>query len=491
MQAVRCRAGGPLVLALALCIVAVDAVSKSVLRSSDSEPIVPWCRKAAVFAAVPGSPEGAGLDSAVLWSGKAHDKIARTHGSTLVNDLWHLSISADENGVVDRGSFAWRKQTESVNHLPDGRWKSAGDVLAGKLWVFGGDDGHGFLNDLWALPLSGLDQDSNVSWAKPPMSESVVLPPARRGHVLVATPGNQALVVVGGRMRHHICLTDTWVISVPMSDTKEAWQSTQWQELPGIPASCRWGHAAAHVVDPLTNAEIIAVHGGRFKNEQGEMVYHDDLWFLTLGRAQDSTFTGSWSEAPYKDGVKPPARDHHSMVFDKATASLFVFGGRVSESTIPALQDLWRYSLADFCWHELKPHTFLPETRYVHSAVFVNGLMVVFGGEHFKKDQIFRNDYKLNDVWAFSPKKESWTQLTISSCNGYINNQIVQKPTTRITLLLFVVGLLLAWLLGLANRWQAQGGVHIFNYCMGTRQRPQQRPDQRAVFKVEYSPLRS
>lgn len=68
-------------------------------------------------------------------------------------------------------------------------------------------------------------------------------------------------------------------------------------------------------------------------------------------------------------------------------------------------------------WEELKPHGFLPDTRYVHSATVMNDFMVLFGGEHFKKNQEEKKDHKLNDIWAYSPHTNRWTQVAPKECS--------------------------------------------------------------------------
>jgi N-acetylneuraminic acid mutarotase len=134
-------------------------------------------------------------------------------------------------------------------------------------------------------------------------------------------------------------------------------------------------------------------------------------------------------------------RDHTSLVFDASSNSLLVFGGRVAESIgVPALNDLWRYSLQTQQWQELPQlSTHRPESRYLHSAAFVRsasssssfsngpssvdtassssgGVLVVFGGEHIDRPGSSKKDHKLNDLWAYSTVTKDWVELVHNDC---------------------------------------------------------------------------
>jgi N-acetylneuraminic acid mutarotase len=81
------------------------------------------------------------------------------------------------------------------------------------------------------------------------------------------------------------------------------------------------------------------------------------------------------------------------------------------------MNDLWKFSLHEMKWEKLKPKGFLPSTRYVHASAMMDSHMVVFGGEHFLKDQSVKKDHKLNDVWVYSIRDNRWTQLSDKNCD--------------------------------------------------------------------------
>jgi hypothetical protein len=171
--------------------------------------------------------------------------------------------------------------------------------------VFGGDDYFTFLNDLWVVPLApvfpgdrsegnlslvedlskptvadddadDIDDDSTSSpvlWSQVELNPISPLPHNRRGHTLVGMPASNAMLLVGGRRKHEVCLHDTWVLPMPagwpkLSGLKGSagglgWGEVSWQKVDPIPSECRWGHSAALATDPTTKAEIVAVFGGR------------------------------------------------------------------------------------------------------------------------------------------------------------------------------------------------------------------------------------
>ena len=101
-------------------------------------------------------------------------------------------------------------------------------MIGDTLIVYGGDDGKQFMSDVWALPLLPLNPNSSLAtstsavdgsklpgWVQPTVSSgaSGALPSGRRGHVTVAAHKGNVIVMQGGRMKHHVCLQDTWLLS--------------------------------------------------------------------------------------------------------------------------------------------------------------------------------------------------------------------------------------------------------------------------------------
>ena len=236
------------------------------------------------------------------------------------------------------------------------------------------------------------------------------MPHVRRGHTLTALPETRALVLVGGRQKHEVCLPDTWLLTLPASfdpfavdaastgstssvsfGVPEVWSDAGWFEAQPLPSACRWGHSSVLLMDPTTQTEIVAVFGGRHEDlDTGEYLYSDELWLFSTtvsmtpsettsnrrrrslsleadttseadGAGGTAALLGHWALADTLNGLRPPARDHHASMSTADRKGVYVFGGRTAESmTSAALNDLWLYSVESRSWTQLNPHGYLP-----------------------------------------------------------------------------------------------------------------------------------
>jgi Kelch motif protein/galactose oxidase-like protein len=109
-------------------------------------------------------------------------------------------------------------------------------------------------------------------------------------------------------------------------------------------------------------------------------------------------------------GVKgPPARSHHTLTANADGSILFLFGGRTKGRIF---RDAWAYDRGSHLWQPLpygpaERHS--PTARYGHSAAFVEGHLVIFGGQAGGKF--------LNDAWAFDSVRGEWIELKTGSKN--------------------------------------------------------------------------
>jgi hypothetical protein len=98
-------------------------------------------------------PDGT-ANSVFLWSGKGHDEVARSHGSSVLDDAWLATLNGPTaTGKKTDQGVGWSQIPQDPLASPDRRWKSSGDMLPGYFVAFGGDDLVTFLNDLWVLPM--------------------------------------------------------------------------------------------------------------------------------------------------------------------------------------------------------------------------------------------------------------------------------------------------------------------------------------------------
>ena len=110
--------------------------------------------------------------------------------------------------------------------------------------------------------------------------------------------------------------------------------------------------------------------------------------------------SGTWSQA--RGGGTPPLpRDAQQMVYDPATRSVLVFGGKGTRDRY--FNDLWAYH-AGGGWGRLSPQGVLPPARFGPGMAYdsARNRIVVFGG-------VLRTAYQpSNDTWVYDPESSAW-----------------------------------------------------------------------------------
>ena len=196
-----------------------------------------------------------------------------------LQDTWSLNLS---------GAPAWTPASPPGALAPARRGQRACyDSALGRMIVVGGNDGSVYLNDCWALDLSGA-----MGWA--PIQP---LDP-RADFALVFDPDRDRLVLFGGKNASGV-LGDDLTLAL---DSPGNWLSS---------LGARLSHKA--VYDPA--GHDMYVFGG---TTVGSSL--NDLYRLHLDPAP------TWSlVAP--QGTPPPPRDAHAQVMDVASNRMIVFGG--------------------------------------------------------------------------------------------------------------------------------------------------------------------
>lgn len=96
----------------------------------------------------------------------------------------------------------------------------------------------------------------------------------------------------------------------------------------------------------------------------------------------------------------PSARRDHILVADDEGARVCLHGGRAGQG---ALGDMWVYDVGANSWSAVDAAG--PKPRFGHNAAFIDGTLIVFGGQG--GPGVF-----FNDVWAFDPDAKRWTRLS-------------------------------------------------------------------------------
>jgi uncharacterized protein (TIGR03437 family) len=244
------------------------------------------------------------------------------------------------------------------------------DPAGQQILLFGGRDS-GPKNDLWAYSLQ------RRQWTE--VGVAGVRPPARFGHTLLFDPVRRRLIVFGGQASGFF--SDVWAFDLTGSS---------WQQLSRDAAgpSRRYGHSA--IYEPSRDRMIVS-HGftnsGRF----------DDTWAFNFS-------TNSWQDVS-PSGTRPLPRCLHRAVYDAERSQMFLYGGCASGFGPCPLGDLWAFDLRRNQWIE-QTAALKPPAREHYGMVFdrARGLLVLFGG---------RGNALLNDTWEFDPRRGVWREAAV------------------------------------------------------------------------------
>lgn len=160
------------------------------------------------------------------------------------------------------------------------------------------------------------------------------------------------------------------------------WDGTRWSPLGGDAGPGPRGHFAL-AYDP--KQDVLLLHGGfvlRFGEDVGEDERYGDLW------AWNST---AWTLIHGSD-EGPGVRDHHAMAYDVARHELVLFGGgRGASGNRELLRQTWIYDGQRWRTHE----GVSPPPRGTHRMVYDDSRnrIVLFGG--------WGEDGLLNDTWEW------------------------------------------------------------------------------------------
>lgn len=286
-------------------------------------------------------------------------------GTQGFEDFWSYHIAAD----------TWTQLSPGATPL-GARERHAGiyDRASGRLLLHGGWDGIEVRTDLWAY-----DVASNT-WSQ----ISAIGPLRQADHVAVLHEASRSFFVHGGWQGQGAYHSQMWSYDLNNGTWNRHSPTT------GSIPDGRKDHVA--VVHQATS--IIYIHGG----DVSGVGVSDDLWSYDIGADR-------WTQL-FPSGPRPSARHQHAAIFDEASGTLLLHGGK--DQSAGRLSDLWSYDVAAGTWSLVVTLGVVPEARYYHSTVWdpVAGVMYLQGG--------WSGQY-VDDLWALTTTTSTTTTTTTTT----------------------------------------------------------------------------
>jgi hypothetical protein len=245
--------------------------------------------------------------------------------------------------VADRSTGEWEP---IASPGPSARFGHAVDVDRdrGKLYLFGGQSGDQFFNDLWALDLESLEWEL--------VDDGALAPSPRYGTSLVFDRGNGLIVSHGFTFEGRF--DDTWRFDLDERAWTDISPDPSTRPLRRCLHEAIWNYATSSMW----------LYGGCSSGfgpcPQG------DLWELR---------DGAWIA---RSSAGPAARSNPSLVLDGATGTLILCGGLAESGRV---NDVWQgvFANGDVAWQQIDVPGG-PSPRSSHDAVYSAGTIYLFGG---------------------------------------------------------------------------------------------------------------
>lgn len=251
----------------------------------------------------------------------------------------------------------------------------------GSLYLFGGEDENGYVNDLHEFIVS------TAQWWFLPLKNSI---PGRAYHSAVVLKNK--MIVFGGKTSGNVVSDELWSLN---------FRNLSWNLLKasGDKPTKRFGHTAVAYGDKMILFGGLGVHLSNCVYELKRVKIIKKLPFY------------KWKRIPCGN-VKPPKRYFHSAAI--LNHCMYIFGGH--GITVECfLHDLWAFNLDTHKWKQIHTYGDIPQGVYNHSACICGGSMFVFGGH-----MISRNFG--NFLYEFSISSREWKRIEytghIPECRG-------------------------------------------------------------------------
>ena len=201
----------------------------------------------------------------------------------------------------------------------------------------------------------------------------------------------------------------------------------------GLPPKPRGG--ASLVFDSIRNNFVL--FGGRMASGNYFVDYADIWeWDPTSGAFTDKAASGKG----------PGYRSQQSMVFEKSTGKVLLFGGGNADAGAKddqwggvsvAFGDTWEWDPAQGTWSQLQPAS-APSARYAAGLVWDNqrSRAVLFGG--MEKPLAGLSGVPKQDTWEWDPSKSNWSNRTIAGSrpSARYGHAMAYDPGSGVTVLM-------------------------------------------------------
>ncbi|KAL1137929.1 hypothetical protein AAG570_009624, partial [Ranatra chinensis] len=296
----------------------------------------------------------------------------------------------DCSQVADRGYW---EVVEPRGTLPKGSASHTAVVWRDSLHIIGGES-YNRADMMYTYDFTG-----NV-WESCHMPNGNV-PTPRYGHSAVIF--GDKIYMYGGVKAGGIVCNELWAFDV----SAKSWENITVRAEPcNVTSLCGPLKSAGHTATLVTNSRNV---------ERMIVIFGHSPIYGYLNSVQEYHFgTREWSIVK-TSGFPVKAGYGHSSAWDPLTQRIYVYGGYISETpATPLLSNrLYAYDPDAHIWTLLSA---APSARYLHTATFLNGLMLVFGG-NTHNDTAASKGAKCysSDFLAYDVACDSWSSIPVPS----------------------------------------------------------------------------
>ncbi|XP_035260007.1 attractin-like protein 1 isoform X1 [Anguilla anguilla] len=270
-------------------------------------------------------------------------------------------------------------------------------VVQGTLmWVIGG---YTFNYSSFQMVLN-YDLESST-WNVVPINSG---PLQRYGHSLALYQDD--VYMFGGKMEGGVgnVTDELWVFNLP----SRSWSQRSPNVLAHGQIYAVEGHSA-HIVE-LDNGDVVMV-----------VFFGYSSIYSYISNVQEYNLRTNMWLVPETNGASAQGGYGHSSVYDHVTRSVYVHGGykALPGSKYGLVDDLYRYEVRSRTWTILRESGL---ARYLHSAVLISGVMLVFGG-NTHNDTSLSNGAKCfsSDFFAYDIACDEWKVLPKPNLHRDVN----------------------------------------------------------------------